>query len=603
MRFSLHRNRLLIDMDDKITITSKYLIDGKSSVIKSNHDEERTHFSWENARQSLDGLPGNAGLNIAYEAIDRHAASVRKDHIAIRWLSDDGKTRSFSYQEMARLTNRFANLLQSLGIGAGDRVFALMGRLPELYITALGTLKNRGVFCALFSAFGPEPLRVRLSLGKAKVLVTTTTLYRRKIQRLRALLPELEYVILVQDGDEPGHFNDTYDFHRGMETETDTFAIAPTDPEATALLHFTSGTTGMPKGAIHVHSAVIAHYVSGKFALDIHPDDVFWCTADPGWVTGISYGVIAPLVIGATLVVDAQEFEVERWYRLLQDEEVNVWYTSPTALHLLMRLGSKTAKNYDFTKLRFIASVGEPLDAETIRWGQVTLGHPVHDSWWQTETGAIMISNHASMAIKPGAMGKPLPGVEAAIVKRVSSGNIEHVTQPGARGELALRAGWPSMFRGYLDNDERYRRCFANGWYLTRDLAWVDEDGYYWFVGRADDMIKSAGHLIGPFEVENVLLAHPAVTDAAVIGIPDRIVRESVRAYVTLHSDFEPSETLTRELLAHARKRLGATVAPRAIEFREYLPKNRSGKTLRRVLKAQEIGLPMDNREPIDINS
>jgi acetyl-CoA synthetase len=369
------------------------------------------------------------------------------------------------------------------------------------------------------------------------------------------------------------------------------YTIGATDPESMSLLHFTSGTTGRPKGAVHVHAAVLAHLVTGRYALDLHDDDVFWCTADPGWVTGTSYGIIAPLVNGVTNVVVEAEFDAPTWYGVLERERVTVWYTAPTAIRMMMKLGSEALAGRDLSALRFMASVGEPLNPEGVLWGQRAFGLPFHDNWWQTETGGIMIANYAAMDIKPGSMGKPLPGITAAIVRRAGAA-LQPVDEPMVEGELALKAPWPSMMRGYLHEEERYRKCFVDGWYLSGDLAKRDADGYYWFVGRADDVIKSAGHLIGPFEVESALLEHPAVAEAGVIGIPDPTVGEVVKAFVALKPGFEPSEALNRELLGHGRKRLGAAVAPKAIDFRSNLPKTRSGKIMRRLLKARELGLP-----------
>jgi acetyl-CoA synthetase len=375
---------------------------------------------------------------------------------------------------------------------------------------------------------------------------------------------------------------------------------APTDR---ALLHFTSGTTGTPKGAIHVHEAVLTHFATGRYALDLHDDDVFWCTADPGWVTGTSYGIVAPLLHGVTSIVDEAEFDAERWYRILQEQRVSVWYTAPTAIRMLMKAGPELARRYSFPQLRFVASVGEPLNPEAVWWGQEVLGRPIHDNWWQTETGGIMIANTPAMDIKPGSMGKPLPGVQALIVRRPEGGGVQVVDTPDTEGELALRVGWPAMFRGYLGQEERYQKCFAGDLYLTGDLARRDADGYFWFVGRADDVIKSAGHLIGPFEVESALMEHPAVAEAGVIGKPDPLVGEVVKAFVSLKQGFEPSDALNQELLGHARKRLGAAVAPKEIAFLPTLPRTRSGKIMRRLLKARELGLPEGDTSTLEENS
>jgi acetyl-CoA synthetase len=547
-------------------------------------------FSWEAARAQLDGLPGGAGLNIAHECVDRHC-NGSGDRVALRWLDREGRAHDYTFARLRELTNRFANALRGLGVGKGDLVCALLRRVPELYIAAIGAWKNRSVFCALFSAFGPEPIQVRLAIGRARVLVTTLQLYHRKVAALRDTLPDLEHVLLVDVGDEPLPAG-SRDLARLLDAVDAHHAIAPTDAEDPALLHFTSGTTGRPKAALHVHAAVVAHHATARTALDLRPDDVFWCTADPGWVTGVSYGIVAPLAIGATVLVDEAEFDAERWYGVLAAHRVTVWYTAPTAVRLMMRSGAGLARRFDCSSLRLLASVGEALNPEAVRWGVEAFGLPFHDNWWQTETGGIMIANLLAMDIRPGSMGRPLPGVEAAIVRRRGSDAVEVIGEPDCEGELALRPGWPSMFRGYLGDVQRYRRCFVGGWYLTGDLARRDADGYFWFIGRADDLIKSAGHLIGPFEVESVLMEHPAVAEAGVIGKPDPVIGEVVKAFVVLKTGHPRTDELTQQVLAHARRRLGAVVAPREIEIRDDLPKTRSGKIMRRVLKARELGLP-----------
>jgi acetyl-CoA synthetase len=559
-----------------------------------DYEQELAAFSWEAARARLDGLPGGAGLNIAHEAVTRHATGARRHHLALRWLGKHGETRDFDYAELERLSNRFANVLRALGVGRGERVFTLAGRVPELYVAALGTLKNGSVFCPLFSAFGPEPIRQRLARGEGRVLVTTEALYR-KVAGIRDQLPELRHILVVGAGGALTSIPGTSDFHVLMARADERFTIPPTDPEEMALLHFTSGTTGMPKGAVHVHGAVVMHESTGRYALDFHSEDVFWCTADPGWVTGTSYGIVAPLTHGITMIVDEAEFDAERWYRILQEQRVSVWYTAPTAIRMLMKVGAGVARGNDLSSLRFIASVGEPLNPEGVVWGQEAYGLPIHDNWWQTETGGIMIANYAAMDIRPGSMGRPLPGVTAGIVRRTDDGGVEEITEPDVVGDLALRPGWPSMFRGYLHEPERYAKCFlggADGWYITGDLARRDAAGYYWFVGRADDLIKSSGHLIGPFEVESALMEHAAVAEAGVIGKPDPVAGEIVKAFVALRHGYEPSEELRLDLLGFARKRLGAAVAPREIDVVDSLPKTRSGKIMRRLLKARELGLP-----------
>ncbi len=534
---------------------------------------------WLQERAALTGLPRGKGLNIAFEAVDRHVAR-RGEHIALRFRRKDRTSLDLTYSDLHRATNRFANALKRLGIGPSDVVATVLGRTPALFITAMGSLKNRSVFCPLFSAFGPEPIRERLRLGKARVVVTTEALYRKKIAPIIADLPDLRRVIYA-DGD----------FDGLLAAESDDFTIPPTSPEDPALLHFTSGTTGKPKGALHVHEAVVAHHATARLALDLRAEDRFWCTADPGWVTGTSYGIIAPLTHGVTTIVDEGEFDADRWYRLLQEEKVTVWYTAPTAVRMLMKAGREIVRNYDLSHLRFIASVGEPLNPQAVIWSNQVYGIPIHDNWWQTETGGIMIANIRGMEVRPGSMGRPLPGVEAAIVRH-SDDRVEIISDPNVEGEIALRKGWPSMFRAYLGEEERYRKCFAGDWYLTGDLAKRDAGGYYWFVGRMDDVIKTSGHLIGPFEVESALLDHPAVAESAVIGKPDPVAGEIIKAFVALKPGFAASPELHDELLGFARKKLGAVVAPKEIAFLDALPKTGSEKIMRRLLKARELGLP-----------
>ncbi|MFZ3573027.1 acetate--CoA ligase [Streptomyces sp. BH097] len=569
----------------------------------ADYERERRWFTWSNARGQLHGLPGGCGLNMAYEAVDRHVDAGHGETAALRCVGRDDALTTVTYAALARRSDRFANVLRSLSIGRGDRVCTLMGRGPDLFTVVLGTLKNTSVLCPLFSAFGPEPVRQRLALSEARVLVTTAALYRRKVAGIRDALPGLWHVLIVGEGAEdlPG----TQSFDELMAAAPPEFTIPPTSGEDMALLHFTSGTTAAPKGAVHVHEAVLAHHVSAAYALDLHHDDVFWCTADPGWVTGMSYGVIAPLTHGLTLIVDEGDFDARRWYRILAEQHVSVWYTAPTALRMLMRTTPRQGdhslpRSFDLSALRFIASVGEPLNPEAVVWGQEVLGLPVHDNWWQTETGSIMIANFAACEIRPGSMGRPLPGVSAAVLEQDADGRARvgpdghvHVLEtPDVEGELALRSDSPSMFRGYLHDKARYEEAFVDGWYLTGDLVRRDADGWYWFVGRADDVIKSSGHLIGPFEVESVLMEHPAVAEAGVVGRPDPVAGNIVKAFVSLRPGHEQGPELERELLAFARRRLGPAVAPRELAFDERLPHTRSGKVMRRLLRAREQGLP-----------
>ncbi len=562
-----------------------------------DYERTRAEFDWSAVPNPCAGMPAG-GCNIAYAAVDRHADGPMASRTALRFVAAnawDGTvaTRDLSYAELGRLTRQFSSVLRLLGINRGNRVFTLMGHCPELYITVMGALRNGSVVCPLFSAFGPEPIATRLSLGEADVLVTTAAIYRRKIAKIRDRLSSVRHILVVDDDDKDSSGpTGTLNFWHWVNAADENAPLEHTTADDPALLHFTSGTTGTPKGALHVHGAVTMHYLTGLYALDLHPDDIFWCTADPGWVTGMAYGVITPLVHGVTSIVDEADFDAERWYRILQSQDVTVWYTAPTAIRMLIKAGPDLIARFSFPKLRFVASVGEPLNAEAVWWGKRVLGLPIHDNWWQTETGGIMVANTPAFDIKPGSMGRPLPGIDACVVAHHDDGSVSVIEEPNVEGELAIKAGWPSMFRGYLHQKDRYQRSFVDGLYLTGDLVKRDPDGYFWFVSRADDVIKSSGHLIGPFEVENALTDHPAVAEAGVIGKPDPTVGEIVKAFVTLKDGYTANEELRLELLGLARKRLGAAVAPKEIAFVDALPHTRSGKIMRRLLKARELGLP-----------
>ena len=590
-------------MDDN-TIIRKAPADLKVTPNLDDYERTRASFTWSSVPDLCAGM-GSGLCNIAYAAVDRHADGPEAARTALRFIADAPpdprvaallpaggseqlSTHDVSYAELGLLTRRFTNVLRGLGVGKGDKVFVIMGRVPELYIGMLGALRNGSVVSPLFSAFGPEPIQTRVNIGSADVIVTTAAIYKRKIAKIRDQMPSVKHVLIVGEETIAG----TESFHQLMQTASDIAPIEPTTADDASLLHFTSGTTGTPKGAQHIHGAVAMHYTTGRFALDLHDGDIYWCTADPGWVTGTAYGIIAPLLHGVTSIIDEAEFDAEHWYRILQNEAVTVWYTAPTAIRMLIKAGPELAAKYSFPHLRFIASVGEPLNAEAVWWGKRVLGLPIHDNWWQTETGGIMVANTPAFDIKPGSMGRPLPGVEVRVVDHdEETGAVTIIDEPDVEGELALRVGWPSMFRGYLNQEERYRKCFSGDLYLSGDLVKRDADGYLWFVGRADDVIKASGHLIGPFEVENVLTDHPAVAEAAVIGKPDATYGAIVKAFVTLKTGYTGDDVLRRDLMGQARKRLGAAVAPKEIDFVDSLPHTRSGKIMRRLLKARELGL------------
>jgi acetyl-CoA synthetase len=537
--------------------------------------------AWQSIRRELESGTPNDGLNMAYTAVSRHARGSERDRPALCWPAGERSGRVFSFAELERQSNRMANVFKTLGLLPGQVVATFCGRVPALYLTALGALKVGAVYSALFSSYGPEPVFHRLAASRAAVLVTTRRLYNR-IRDLKPRLPDLAHVLLIDAPDAlDGGLKSLPVL---MEAAAADFPILPIAPDTPALLHFTSGTTGMPKGVVHVHEAALHHLLTGRRVLDLKTADVFWCTADPGWVTGVVYGFLAPLMAGVKTIIDPEAFDARRWLRILSGERVTVWYTSPSALRRLMTLPLERFQSYDLSALRLVFSVGEPLPATAVRWGRDALGVPIRDTWWQTETGAIMIANHPAEAVRPGAMGRPVEGIRAEVLRRATAGDAAEFCDAGEVGELALAAGWPSMFRDLIGDAGAYRRRFIGKWYLSGDLVRRDADGRFWFAGRADDMIKSAGHLVSPFEVESALLEYPGVYEAGVVGVPDELLGQRVRAYLSLRPGITADERLCSRIIAYARQRLGPALAPREIVFAPAMPKNQAGKILRKEL-------------------
>jgi acetyl-CoA synthetase len=368
------------------------------------------------------------------------------------------------------------------------------------------------------------------------------------------------------------------------------------DPEDPLYLLYTSGTTGKPKGVVHVHNDILGHHMTSKWVLDLRDDDVYWCTADPGWVTGTVYGIFGPWSLGTSVVTYEGRFDADSWYELIDRLKVTIWYTAPTALRMLMKAGDEVVFEHNLDTLRHILSVGEPLNPEVVRWGMKVFGLPIHDNWWQTETGMQLISNLPCLPVKPGSMGKPLPGVYASVVN-----DEGHELEPGQLGRLVVRPGWPSMLRTIWRNPAKYEEYFRiPGWYFSGDNAWIDEEGYFWFVGRADDVINTSGHRVGPFEVESALIEHPAVAEAGVIGKPDQERGEIIKAFIVLNRGVNETPELLDEIKEFTKKQLAAHAYPREIEVKETLPKTRSGKIMRRLLKAWELGLPTGDTSSLE---
>ena len=554
----------------------------KGQFNLTNYSKAYKSFEWSQVEEYFSW--SDTGLiNMAYEAIDRHANSDKRNKIAL-YYSDKQRNEEYTYQDLKDNSNKSGNVLKNqAGVKKGDRVFIFMPRSPEFYFILLGAIKLGAIVGPLFEAFMMEAVRDRLLDSKAKVLVTTPDLLDRvPVDEL----PHLNRVIIVGNNVEEDECH--IDFYKNMKIASKELEIEWLDREDGLVLHYTSGSTGKPKGVLHVHNAMIQHYQTAKWVLDLRDDDIYWCTADPGWITGTSYGVFAPWLAGATNVIVGGRFSPEGWYQTIERYGVTVWYSAPTAFRMLMGAGDNLVKKFNLTSLRHILSVGEPLNPEVIYWGLKVFNLRIHDTWWMTETGAQLICNYPSIIIKPGSMGKPIPGVQAAIVD--DEGNELPAYQ---MGNLAVRKGWPSMMRSIWNNTEKYNSYFLKEkWYVSGDSAYMDEDGYFWFQGRVDDVIMTAGERVGPFEVESKLVEFPAVAEAGVIGKPDPVRGEIIKAFISLREGYEESDELKEEIRTFVKEGLAAHAAPREIEFRDNLPKTRSGKIMRRVLKAWELKLP-----------
>ncbi|WP_368503536.1 acetate--CoA ligase [Alkalihalophilus sp. As8PL] len=546
-----------------------------------NYDEAVKSFDWSTVEKEF-SWSETGQLNLAYEAIDRHAEGTKADHVAL-YYSDANRDEKYTYNDLKIQSNKAGNVLRDIGVEKGDRVFIFMPRSPELYFSILGTIKVGAIVGPLFEAFMEGAVRDRLEDSEARVLITTPALLERvPVDDL----PNLEKVLVVDESakEEGPYLN----FFTRLNAASEELDIEWVDREDGLILHYTSGSTGKPKGVLHVHNAMLQHYQTAKWVLDLKEDDVYWCTADPGWVTGTSYGIFGPWLAGVTNVVRGGRFSPTDWYDTLQRYNVSVWYSAPTAFRMLMSAGDELVKKYDLSSLRHILSVGEPLNPEVVRWGMKVFNLRIHDTWWMTETGAQLICNYPSMEIRPGSMGKPIPGVKAAIID--DQGNE---LPPNRMGNLAIQKGWPSMMRAVWNNEPKYKSYFEiEGWYVSGDSAYMDEDGYFWFQGRIDDVIMTSGERVGPFEVESKLVEHPAVAEAGVIGKPDPVRGEIIKAFVALREGYEVTDELQEEIRNFVKKGLAAHAAPREIEFRSSLPKTRSGKIMRRVLKAWELDLP-----------
>jgi len=558
-----------------------------------SYEQLVANFDWKVAEQAL-GYQSGGPINIAWMCSDRICQLGMANKLALLWEDYQGNEKQFTYDDIRILSNTIAHFLSGLGIRQGERVCLFLDRVPELYIGFLGILKMGAVAQPLFSAFGDESLLVRLADAGTSAILTQKK-HLHKVRKIRSQLANLRHIIVV-DADPASSQEREVALAMEQAARVEQFFVYPTTAESPSVLHYTSGTTGQPKGAQHVHYSIISQYLTAKWVLDLRPDDIYWCNADPGWVTGTSYGIIGPWANGITQVVLDSGFNAKRWYEFMEKRRVTVWYSAPTAIRLLMKEGAEIIRRHDLSSLRHLASVGEPLNPEAVLWSQEVFGKPFHDTFWQTETGCIVITNLPGMPIKPGSMGKPFPGITATVL---DPRTYAPVNRAGVAGLIALRPGWPSQIRGYWNNVAGFQAKFKNGWYLCGDRASVDPDGYFWFMGRDDDVINTGGHLVGPFEIESALLGCPAVAESAAVAKPDPVNMEVVKAYVTLKKGFQPSDDLELEIMNNIRKRLSPLAMPQEIEFVDSLPKTRSGKIVRRILRCKEFNEPVGDLSTI----
>ena len=519
----------------------------------------------------------NTCENIAYTCLRKPCEVGQGGRIAYKWIHNDLTDSQYTYAAVDQASNRFAHVLKSLGIKKGERVSIYLPKSPELIECFFGILKTEAVSCILFSTFGESALYDRLSDSQTRFVVTRLSLLKRIRKALEEGPTNLQAILVT---DLEAHQDDfVLSLPRLLADAPAEFDFpAQLDAETPAFIQYTSGSTGKPKGALHVHSASTSMVASFKEVFHLEESDRYWCTADPAWITGLVYGVIAPLVTLTDQVQFGGNFNAESWLGILQKEQVNVWYTAPTALRMLMQEEEQLFRQYDYSCLKRMYSVGEPLNPEVYYWGKKVFGVEIYDNWFQSETGSIMITNQPGLAVKPGSMGKPLSYIEAFI--------LDEQMQPAPvrqQGFLCLKKGWPSMFRTYINKEDLYREKFNGDSYISGDLAYRDEEGYFWYVSRSDDVINTAGHLVGPFEVESALLEIEEVVDVAVIGVPDPILHEKIIAFLCLKKGCEWSRTLELKCRVNISNKVSTTATPQEYHLVDRIPKNKSGKILRRV--------------------
>ncbi|MBM3411697.1 MAG: AMP-binding protein, partial [Bacteroidetes bacterium] len=497
--------------------------------LLSNYDEAVKEFERLSSERIISGLPDGQGINLAYEAVDRHLLDGNGFQTALRWIKKDRSFKDFSFRNFHDLSNQFANVLDKLTLPVGAVVSTIVGRIPEFYTTVLGSLKYRAIHCPIYPVFGPEPIVQRLLRSNAAVVVTDLDTYTLKLKQNIERLPAVRFILLTDTMVDLE--KNVFSLPVRMQRASIEFDIKPTNATDPCLLHYTNGVSGMPKGVLHSHKGYASLMQTTRTVLDLQHGDKYWCTADPGNLVATTYGILAPMLAGVTTIMDEDDFDAARWYSILEEHQVNVWYTTPASIRRLMKMNVQPTGNYNLQHLRMILSGGEPLHAEAVKWGEQTFHVPMLDHWWQTETGGIMISNYRCLKVKPGSMGKPVPGVDVGLAA-IRGDHFQLIDEVDTPGHLVFKKTWPGMFSNYLHETAKYESSFHGDWFISGDIAKKDSEGYYWFIGRADDLITTGGLKIGPYEIEKVFMEHPAILEAAAIGKPDPDKGEVIKIFV-----------------------------------------------------------------------
>lgn len=519
--------------------------------------------------------------NVGYLCTDWQVERGLGAKTALKLIEKDETLTEYSFAQLTVLSNQAANLLTLLGLHKGDRIMLLLSKTVEMFAFFLGGLKLGLNCCILFNSIGEDSIVERIQDTNTKAIISTSRMNFRLVKVLQKLDDSFR-VLLVDENQSDGQFIGIQD---SLSQSSTRFTTPTTDPEQYSHFHFTSGSTGKPKAVQHCHAAIIDHLRSFETVMQATPDDLYWCTADPGWVTGTTYGITAPLASGLTQIQLDANYDPALWMHIIQRFKVNIFYTAPTVFRMMAQQADAFYQQYDLGSLKRVYTVGEPLDPNLVLWGRRVFNCEIYDTWFQTETGSIMIANRPGLVVKPGSMGKPLPYLEAAILE-----SEDHFLPDNTQGLLCIRKPWNSMFREYVGNPLVYKNKFLGDFYSSGDIAYRDEDSYIWYIGRSDDVINTAGHLVSPFEIESAVIEVPHVLDCAVVGLPDELLFEKVVAFVVHDQQAQSLRKLDMDIKLYVSKKVASLASPKEIVFTDKIPKTKSGKVMRRVLKKQYLG-------------